>query len=552
MRTHYRLLAAGLAAVFLPSTTWGGPLWGGAAVTYAALSAPPQRVLEGGHEGPLVAAVFTPDAAALMTAGQDGAVVRWNMADGTLAESVRLKLGPRASFPYYPAGAAFTPDGKRLVAAVRDGAVAAFDTATGVEQASSDFPDDLFPSSDVRVSVSADGKTALALFPTWLGNATGLGVVTAGFAADAPAHGKVFAGPGRQRWSSQSAAALTPDGSKAIVARVGRLARLTRCELTVVSAQDGATLTRSDFAFGNHSLAVAAAPDNRSAAVVGPDGQLVLWDLATGRPQVLFDVAPLGYTPPVFAADGRTIAVVTGSSYDGRIRYEDYRIRVLEVATGGVRYELNPGGYVNALAIAPDGSAVAAGMRDRTVTVWNLSPTGGAWPWPRCQSEPERLWSRIVAGTAAQAWPAMRELIARPDVAVRLIRDKVKAAPAPAVPNSQELAKLIQRLDAPAFADRMSAAADLRALGPRIRDELTAALQATQSTEVREQLERLLARLDTPPAAARVEARAVEVLERIGTPAAKDLLATFAAGSGHTALALDAQAALARLHKKTP
>jgi hypothetical protein len=249
-------------------------------------------------------------------------------------------------------------------------------------------------------------------------------------------------------------------------------------------------------------------------------------------------------------ADGRTVAVVTGQSEDGRTAVSDYRIRVLEACTGGVRFELNPGGYVNALAVAPDGSAVAAGLREKAVAIWDVSVAVGPRWWETAPTDPERLWAALSTGPAYRAWPAIRELSHRSETAVKLVQAKLKPAPVPAKPAAADAAKLIANLDAAAFADRAKAEKSLRALGPLVADELRAALRETKSAEVRERLEGLLERIDRPHAATRAESRAVEVLERVGTPAAKELLAAYAAGADHTALAVEAKAALGRLGRK--
>jgi hypothetical protein len=195
---------------------------------------------------------------------------------------------------------------------------------------------------------------------------------------------------------------------------------------------------------------------------------------------------------------------------------------------------------------------VAAGRSDKAVVTWDLAPAAGDWPWARCRSDPDRLWAAVATGTAGQAWPAMRELVARPDAAVRLIASRVKPVPTPAEPTPAEVAKWVRQLDAPAFPARAAAEKALRDLGRPAAGELKAALTATKSAEAREQIEDLLARLDRLPPMNRAEARAVEVLERIATPAAKELLAAFAAGADHTVLTTDAKAALARLGKKAP
>ena len=546
MRTAGRTVLAVLAAV-LPRAAAAAPPADGVTTAWAALTSPPRRVLADGHAGPVVAALFIPGGTGLLTAGGDRTIVRWDPATGRALGRVTVHTAPGDVFPTHPGGAVFAPGGSRLVAAVRDDAVAAFDPATGAERAEVRFPDHQ-PTGEVRVAVSADGGTVLATFPTRANNAAAVAAVVARPAGGGPPVERVFTGPGRQRWSPHWAAALAPDGSKVVVARAVRAVRAQRCELVAFAPGDGAAPAPTYFPFGNLALAAAIAPDNRTAVVAGPDGQLVLWDLVTRHPRHWLDVIPLGYTPPAFAADGRTVAVVTGTSSDGRTAVQDYRVRVLEVATGGVRFELDPDGYVTALAVAPDGSAVAAGLRDRTAVAWDVSPAAGPRWWDRAPSDSDRLWAALSAGSARQAWPAVRELVGRPDVAVRLFRQKLPPAPPPGKPTAAGVAALVARLDAPGFADREAAEKALRDLGPLVAVELRAAVRATRSAEARDRLDHLLDRIDHPPAPTRGEARAVEVLERAATPAARELLAGYAAG--HSPLAAEARAALARLAPK--
>lgn len=519
----------------------------GVAALWVTVTAPPKRVVAEAHTGPVVAAQFLPGKT-LVTAGGDKAVARWDAATARPLGRVVVRPGPSDYFPSYPGGAAFSADGTRLVAAVRDTAATVYDPATGAELGAVEFPDHQ-PSGEVRVSLSADGKTVLATFPTRENNSASLAAVV-GKVGGGPAVEKLFIGPGRQRWSNTWAAALTPDGSKVVVTRAVRFFRAQRCELLSFAAADGEQLKRVEFGYGNYALTAAAAPGNRAVAVAGPDGQLVMWDAVAGTPRQWLDVTPLGYAPPVFSADGRTVVVLTGTSYDGRTAVRDYRIRVLEAATGGVRFELDPGGYVNALAVSADGGVVAAGLREKSLVLWDVSPAVGPKWWEAAPAEPAALWAALATAPAPKAWHAIRELTARPDVAVKLLREKLKPVPVPVKPAAADVAKLIARLDAPAFVEREAAERALRGLGPLVAGELRAALRETKSAEARERLDWLLDRIDHPHAPTRAESRAVEVLERAGTPAARELLAAYAAGAGHTPLAAEAKAALGRLGGK--
>ena len=427
--------------LLVPATAPASPPGSAAATYWAAVTAPPKQVLEPPLNGPVVAARFAPNSKTLLTAG-GGSVSRWETASGRHLDTTPVKLKEGDYFPTHPGGAVFAPDASRLAAVVRDDRIGVFDAATGADRHAVGLGD-LRPYTDPKVAFAADGKKLLATFTTRENNLTGFATVVAEPGSDDPPAEKVFAGGPRMRSSSSSAGTISPDGSKVIVALVSRVGRAYRCELVVFGATDGKVLTQAGFPYGNFAMGLSAAPDGRSVLVTGPDDRLVLCDAATGRPRLALDVMPLGYVPPAFAPDGRTVAVVTGISEYGRTAVKDYRIRVLETATGGVRFELNPAGYVNCLAVAPDGGTVAAGLSSKLAVTWDVSPeTGPRW-WDRTPTPPAKLWDAVRSGTAARAWPAIRELAARPEVAVRLVREKLPPAPPAVKPDAAGVAKLI-------------------------------------------------------------------------------------------------------------
>lgn len=526
-------------------------------VLWQARCTPPGYILaDSDHPGSMIGAAFHPRDPLLTTVGREGVLLRWDLTTRSLKERVALQLAEFDSFPSYAQGVAFTAQADRLVAASRDTAVVVFDTATGKEVGALNFPD-VLPTGDVRVSTSADGKTLLASFPSRENNLATL-VTVLGSPGDADPRQRLFIGPGRQRWSPTYAATLTPNGETALLTRTFRVPRAMRCEIVAFRSADTETEFRTEFGVGNIPLGACATPANREVVVTGPDGQLVLWDLATERSRALFEARVLRDIPPVISADGRTMAVFTASTLDtSYTTVSEYRVRVLEVATGGIRYDLMPRARVTSVALSPDGQRLAVGIVGResgsySALMWDLRPEALNWPWEKCQTPGDRLWSLLVQGSATQAWPALAELMARPAFAVELIRKQQPPRNPLPKPKPGEIARWIDALDAPLFADRQAAEQNLREQGRTVAPELREAFNNTRSAEVRERLAVLLERVKAPAAATRAEVRSVEILERIATPAARKLLEAYSNGPDHLALTHEARSARDRLPPLTP
>ena len=120
--------------------------------------------------------------------------------------------------------------------------------------------------------------------------------------------------------------------------------------------------------------------------------------------------------------------------------------------------------------------------------------------------------------------------------------------PAAPGPTAADLAPIFRDLDAKAFARREAAAAKLDRYGESALGLVRAELERGPSAEVRERLERLAEKCDGPgtfPERLRA-GRAVELLEHLGTPEARALLAKLAAG-GPSRRTTDAAGAVKRL-----
>jgi WD40 repeat protein len=116
-------------------------------------------------------------------------------------------------------------------------------------------------------------------------------------------------------------------------------------------------------------VALALHPNGKSIASGGWDGQVLVWDLATGANQLIYpkstdidpkhvEVASLTYSPSgerVFAAFGNGQIIAFDASTGNRL------FRVVD----------KPAGYIHTIAISPDGQLLASTGEDGKVRVWN-------------------------------------------------------------------------------------------------------------------------------------------------------------------------------------
>src|SRR5207249_2590739 len=114
--------------------------------------------------------------------------------------------------------------------------------------------------------------------------------------------------------------------------------------------------------------------------------------------------------------------------------------------------------------------------------------------------------------------------------------------------DAAKVQRLIADLDDERFAVRRQASVALEKIGEPAAPSLRKALEGEPSIEARRRLEDLLARINSaaPHGEALRSLRAIEALERIGTPAARQVLQSLAEGTAGAALTRAAQAALDR------
>jgi hypothetical protein len=240
-----------------------------------------------------------------------------------------------------------------------------------------------------------------------------------------------------------------------------------------------------------------------------------------------------------FSADGRYLAAAQ----------ETPVIHLWDLLTGREvgRLRGHEGGVVS-LLFGPDGRHLFSGGTDTTVLAWDLTRLTQPLP-ARADRLPasalQVLWTDLASPDAGQAFAAMRKLAAYQEQAVALISEHVRPA-APA--DSSRLAQLVADLHSERFARRRQAQAELEALGELAAPALRQALAEEPPLDVRQRLERLLARLAAaPPSRQLGQVRAVELLELIGSPAARQTLQRLAGGAATSRLTRQASRAAHRL-----
>jgi WD40 repeat protein len=115
------------------------------------------------------------------------------------------------------------------------------------------------------------------------------------------------------------------------------------------------------FRQGSAILAVTVTPDGRTAASVGRDGTVRLWEIPTGRELRRFAVGSAQTAGLAFAPDGKSLAATGGSG----------SVRLWDVASGRLLRTF-PRGY-GAVAFSHDGRSLAAATDGQNVYVWDTA-----------------------------------------------------------------------------------------------------------------------------------------------------------------------------------
>jgi WD40 repeat protein len=294
-------------------------------------------------------------------------------------------------------------------------------------------------------------------------------------------------------------------------------------------------------AAGGPVLAVVSwAPHVEIGGDVSDDSVLEIWDVASGEqllkmrggnwkrwvdnPQWAIAAAP----------DGRTLALVRGAT-----------IVLRDVDSGAELLKRGAGSTVRRLTFSTDGRWLASAQDDATILIWDVAAVTRRGIMHLLSPEAVAACWEDLGRDAKTARRSADRLAGDPAQAVALLHARLK--PAEAVDNAR-IKRLIADLDSPHFAARQTASRELRAIGARAAGALQAAHIGGDSAELQRRLDKILSEpfLARTPDELRT-LRGVDLLERLGTPAAKAVLTKLSRGDATARETQAAQAALQRL-----
>jgi WD40 repeat protein len=255
-------------------------------------------------------------------------------------------------------------------------------------------------------------------------------------------------------------------------------------------------------------------------AVLSPDGTLVagivdsdtirIWQTSTGKEIHTFKTGLSGdLLCLAFSPDNRTL--VSGGEHNG--------VRLWEVVSGQLRCQWKGHqSWVTAVAFSPDGRRIVSGSADWTLLSWDVAAPLGKL----VLSDPAECWKDLSSEDAQTAYWTICQMVRLPET-FPFIRQQFREALKTGGP---QMGKLIRQLDSDSFEEREKASEELEKLGKDAEEPMRKALNENPSAEVKQRLERLLDNIKPgSPAPERLRwVRAVEVMEKIGTAEAHDLL----------------------------
>jgi WD40 repeat protein len=543
----------------------------------------------------------------VLSAGSDGLVRFWDVARGTEQRAVRAARGFRESFLCGPNGqvlaslqyqgvraaplvrvwdlvqekdilpghSAFVccladaPNGKVVVSASKDQTIRLWDPATGKE------------AMVLAPAVGRDEIACIAISPDSQVLACGFG--------DSSGN-RSFPCRGVQLWDLTTGKELrelpnrnqapidglsfSPDGNLLAVASEG--------SIHLCDPRSGEEVRACGRRLGG---SVAFSPDGKILAAGGSDAAVWIWDVEKGKEVRHWEAHPGGVQALGFSPDGQTLAtggrdklvrvwdlsgkeaaVLAGVRHairsltfspDGKVLVAgetgEHLFHVWELATRQEvrppqRYGSREGRAVAGLAFSPDGRRLATANWDGTVLLWDLWDPAN-WEAAAAReittAEVRHLWDEMGGARAPDAYRAMSLLSTVPEQASLFLRTRLKPEPPRDV---TRIHRLIADLDSSEFATRETAARELQKCGGAAETELRQVLQGAPSAEVRRRVETLLD--PTAPGSLRASSlrpvRAIQVLDRIRLPEAREVLEILARGEPLSLQTREAVAALKR------
>jgi WD40 repeat protein len=486
-----------------------------------------------GHEGAVTCLTYAPDGQLLASGSLDKTVRLWNPATG---EHLRILTVHEDEIR----AIAISPDGKLLASSSNDG--------------------------EMRLSNVADGQTVAAF------RGPDKGAVALTFSREGTV---LFAGgysPEVLGWEIPSGKEVvrfkTGDyGAVRAFGNGGALALIANGGITNEEKPECLQVWNSKEQKLAASITFPNEPDSRifcHAAIFTEDARMIascqiarnrihlsggfhspklrVWERLSG--QLIRTLAPTVSRSLAFSPNGRLLACRGVPMRERKEVFYGNDVAVWDVLTGELvgTLPVTP----EHIAFSPDGLHLATGGPDNGILIWE-TPTIQRPKQANVPSAVEcEAWWTALSGDTKDAYQAIGQMIAAPEQAVALLKDRVTAVP---FGDPDTVAKLIVQLDSESFTRRTEAQQALDKMGEGASHLITKALQGNVSLEARRRLEDLLSQCDETSSRSLQQQRAIASLEWIGTPAARALLRTLADGLPRARLTMEARAALKRLQR---
>jgi WD40 repeat protein len=507
-----------------------------------------------GHLTPISALAYTPDGKAIVTVGSDQRIFWWDANTGTQQRGLRLVDDDvRYVGAGQAASIALAPDGRyaATLSNAGNGGVRLWNLKTG--RAVCDFEG---PASYTQAGIAFSTDSS-KLASSGLRSPVHLWDIRTGQELSNPTVDKAMA---NLAGSNASRTAFSPDG-KLLAVHLNQYDRLTGLPVSDLILWDIANskeLNRIKVPMPNagnvgSTGGLAFSVDSKMLAVSDGSGSILLLTAAGKELRRLTTPYKNSNFQIAFSSDGRFLATGSASRFVGigaNLPVDTPTVEVWELASGD-RRETFTGhtGGITCLAFAPDGATLASGSMDTTTLLWDFTGKHGPKAAPFAANELPAIWKSLTAKDEKMSL-TLRRLAATPQTLAFL---KENFAPVKGDPlDERSLDKLVRDLDSTNFKARETASKELLRMGERAEAALQKGLKESKSLELRRRIQDLLAGLVhhqiTPEELQAM--RAVEVLERMGTPEARAWLEAVAKGDPFARATEEARGALERMARK--
>ncbi len=513
---------------------------------------PGARCRLGSPTNPLLSLCFSPDSKTIATAGYDNVIELWDTATGKQLRRWKTPEGSTATLCYSPNGKVLASGG------LSDSSIHLWDASSGrlirdLEGMPRGITSLSFAPDGIVLAAGGYGTDAVFLWNTATGNELAQLI-----GPRLPVQDENM----QNGWSAQYAhVTFSPDGKSLAsghtmgVVRVWDFAKrrelhhfrgdLSDVFVHVSFSPDGAVLTSWSQAI-RFWKPVARVKQDVNSLSTWAESLGITTPAGWSQRRVFAGEPECQNTGLSYSTDGRLIAAGRTAELSA-----DNVVHVWEAATGSERIQL-PGHEfgVTATAFSPDGCTLASASRDGYALLWDLKTLQTVNPLGEADrtEDGESCWELLGQPDAKLAGRAMRVLARAPSRTVSFLATRLK----PIGPASEnQIKNWVRALDNKSFQLRETAAANLSAHFEVAEGQLKELLINQTSPEVKRRLQILLKACGLGELAkGQLQTlRGIELLENLGSPEARAILAQLASGDPRLSTTREASAAAQRLSR---